>query len=122
MRPQMPPQMSKNTVWGRALGLSGATAARAHSLTFYAPPRDSIAIPASLMWGENVRGPGFVEPEWPTVIDSTSSQSWKIEGPVCFKGTSLLGRVSHFCSNLFNEIVQALWPRLGGAQARVQAA
>ena len=31
---------------------SGATAVRAQSLTFYAPPRDSIAIPASLMRGE----------------------------------------------------------------------
>ena len=31
---------------------SGATAAHAHSLTFYAPPRDSIAIPASLMRGD----------------------------------------------------------------------
>ena len=33
---------------------SGATAARAHALTFYAPPRDSIAIPASLMRGDIV--------------------------------------------------------------------
>ena len=31
---------------------SGATAVRAQSLTFYAPTRDSIAIPASLMRGD----------------------------------------------------------------------
>ena len=31
---------------------SVAMAARADSLTFYAPPRDSIAIPASLMRGD----------------------------------------------------------------------
>ena len=30
---------------------SAAMAVRAQSLTFYAPPRDSIAIPASLMRG-----------------------------------------------------------------------
>ena len=30
----------------------GATAVRAQSLTFHAPPRDSIAIPASLMRGD----------------------------------------------------------------------
>ena len=36
----------------RKISKSGATAARAQSLTFYAPPRDSIAIPASLMRGE----------------------------------------------------------------------
>ena len=31
---------------------SGATAVHAHPLTFYAPPRDSIAIPAFLMRGD----------------------------------------------------------------------
>ena len=33
----------------RKISKSGATAVRPQSLTFYAPPRDSIAIPASLM-------------------------------------------------------------------------
>ena len=33
----------------------GATAVRAQSLTFYAPPRDSIAIPASLMRGDYLK-------------------------------------------------------------------
>ena len=34
---------------------SGAAAVRAQSLTFYAPARDSIAIPASLMRGDYTR-------------------------------------------------------------------
>ena len=36
----------------RKISKSGAMAARAQSITFYAPPRDSIAIPASLMRGD----------------------------------------------------------------------
>ena len=36
----------------RRISKSGATAVRAQSLTLYAPPRDSIAIPAPLMRGD----------------------------------------------------------------------
>ena len=42
------------SIFGK-ISKSGGTAARAQSLTFYAPPRDSIAIPASLMRGDDVR-------------------------------------------------------------------
>ena len=57
---------------------SGATAARAHSLTFYAPSRDSIAIPASLMRGN------------PPTLRSRVYGVWEITFPSCFPSFSVL--------------------------------
>ena len=70
---------------------SGATAVRAQSLTLYAPPRDSIAIPASLMRGD------FLQFRlcwrWSVIADSTDSGVWTLLGMVCYCSLANSARV-----------------------------